>query len=284
MASTEQLVEQQKCTPHGNPTLLRCATCDTPVCPKCGRLTEVGQKCLGCAPLARHGRRSRSSRITSAVLFSGAAVAVVAGIAYVGSDSFQHSDPTPGLPPTTVAVAPVGGTVTDASTTFSVNSLECTQAGTVANGVNTGPTTKECLLTVGVRNLQRNDMQFRPDLQRLIDATGRSYAFDRLATTSRAEATGDDSLLRLIQPGQSVQLVLAFRIPSSAGLTMAEFHGVDVTAARQGGPGARVKVTVVTTPGTTAGSGAQGATAIPPRDSATSTSVPRLGGSVPGSG
>lgn len=222
------------------------------MCPKCGRLTEVGQKCLGCAPLPRRRRRSPASRIVSAVLFAGAAAALLAGIAYVGSDSFQKTDGTSkDTTPTTLA-AQVGAQVKDNGTTFSVSKLECSEVGFEQNGSTLGRQ-KRCLVAIRLKGDPGVQVRFRPELQRLVTAADGDYRFDAIRTIALAESagTGTQRLLEPIPTGSVVEGVLVFTVPSTAAITEIEFHGVSVSA--QGvpaasGKGVRVKVRPITLP------------------------------------
>lgn len=253
MASTEQLTEQQKCVPHGTPTLLRCASCDTPVCPRCGRLTEVGQKCLGCAPL-RHAR-SRRSRITSAVLAVGAVAAVVAGISYLSSDSFQKSGDT--APETRTTIAAVGTEVADSQLAFRVRKLECADRELEFDGETVRPQGQFCFLEISVRNDRRADAVLSGDEQYLIDSTGRRYDFDVKATLVNSAPTEQDMEeldffpFREISPGEDISGVLVYDIPTRARIVEAEFHGVVLDRdgiAYPSARGAKVKVSPVAAP------------------------------------
>lgn len=68
-----------RCEVHGTATRLTCAQCDTPICPRCMRRTDVGLRCGACAAPA-HSRRVPRRRVPRAL----AAVAV-AGMGAAGA-------------------------------------------------------------------------------------------------------------------------------------------------------------------------------------------------------
>ena len=64
------------CARHPNvETLLSCGRCDTPICPKCVVITDVGGRCPDCAPR----RRLPQFEVGPLHLLRGAAAALVAG-------------------------------------------------------------------------------------------------------------------------------------------------------------------------------------------------------------
>lgn len=227
MTTTEDTRGQQKCVPHGTPTLLRCATCDTPVCPKCGIWTEVGQKCPTCGP---HGRgRSRRRRIVSLSLTAAAAIAVVAFVAYLGSDAFQKTDATP---PPPVQTKGMGDEAIDQGVAFVVERFECAVQTLEFEGRQDEPNGRFCFLTVRVRNSRSNDAVFSGDEQYLVDAEKRRFDFDLEATILYARPTEEDLeaedifIIDELAPGEETQGVLVYDIPDSANIVEAELHGL----------------------------------------------------------
>jgi hypothetical protein len=65
-----------KCARHPNvDTQLRCGRCETPICPKCVVMTDVGARCPACAP----ARKLPQFEVGPLYILRGAAAALVAG-------------------------------------------------------------------------------------------------------------------------------------------------------------------------------------------------------------
>jgi len=70
--------EELRCARHPKvETRLRCGRCDTPICPKCMVMTDVGARCPDCAPR----RRLPQFEIGPVFLLRGLAAALAAGAA-----------------------------------------------------------------------------------------------------------------------------------------------------------------------------------------------------------
>ncbi len=68
--------EEMRCARHPKvETRLACGRCETPICPKCMVMTDVGARCPTCAPM----RRLPQFEIGPAYILRGLAAALVAG-------------------------------------------------------------------------------------------------------------------------------------------------------------------------------------------------------------
>lgn len=189
-------------------------------------MTEVGQKCLSCAPGGAPIRR-RSS-VLPAFLAIGAVVALVSAVFYVGSDSFQKS----GTPrsPSLAGPAPLGSVASDDGLAFRVRSLECTTNPLEVDNRQVAPVGRFCFLTVVVRNDRRVNARISNDTQYLLDATGARFRMDNEATLlyigpDDSSLFGALSLFRAIPPSETVTGVLVYDVPERGRITEAEFHG-----------------------------------------------------------
>ena len=78
------------CARHGTTTRLRCAECDTPICPACLVKTDVGLKCPDHAAAVVTPRLSPKRRMRGMVLAAVGLAAIVGGgatlVAGIGSN------------------------------------------------------------------------------------------------------------------------------------------------------------------------------------------------------
>lgn len=242
MTAPEGTVEELKCEQHGASTLLTCAQCGTPLCPRCAVWTEVGQKCATCSG-RKAAARSGRSRAGSLALIGLAVLVVGAGAFYLGSDAFQGSGDSDAKG-TAAAATPtvgVGEEVTQRGVTYLVSKFECggTEAGSGPGRVTAAG--QYCFLHVTVRNDGGNPVFFPVTQQYLLDATRRRFTVDPRATIANAVATdgqgAPSALTAQLNPGVEVSAVYVFDVPSGAAPAEAELHAI-----QPGSGGAIVRV------------------------------------------
>ncbi|MGH9177224.1 MAG: DUF4352 domain-containing protein [Acidimicrobiales bacterium] len=230
MTAPEGTVEELECEQHGAPTLLTCAHCGTPLCPRCAVWTEVGQKCATCSGRKAASRSARSRTATFA--FIGLAALVLgAGAFYLGSDAFQGSgNSDSSLAATGTPTVGVGEPVTQRGITYVVSKFECgvgsvgpASAGATAAG-------QFCLLHVTVRNDGGNPVVFPVTQQFLLDDTKRRYTVDPGATIANAVAadrqTTPSVLAGQLNPGAEVSNVYVYDVPAGVEPAAAELHAI----------------------------------------------------------
>lgn len=232
MAPPDDTPGQPRCVQHGTPTLLACARCETPLCPRCAVWTEVGQKCRNCA--GRPGGRTRPRAVPVALAVAGV-LAVVGATAYLGSDSFQASGTMSTGTTSTVPTVEMGREVTDQRLTYVVRSFNC-GAKEVGTGDNVQAASGHyCFLEVSVRNSGSNPASFLGDEQFLVDSAERRYVADFGATLNHALPDRTQFLTAVqLNPGGEIEGVLVYDVAESAAVQHAEFH-----AGAGGPPGGR---------------------------------------------
>lgn len=230
MVPPDEMQAELRCEEHGTATLLSCAQCDTPLCPRCAVFTEVGQKCRNCS-----GRRapSRSRRFAPLVLGLLAVAAIGGGAAYLASDAFQSTGSGSASATTTVPVVGIGTEVTDRGLTFMVNSFECgpKELGTEENRQMAAG--RYCFLDISVRNTGNSPAVFPGEQQFLIDSTERRHVADLRATINHALPERPQFLTNSqLNPGGEIEGVLVYDVAESAEVVEVEFH----TLASAGAP------------------------------------------------
>ena len=256
MPSTET-TDTTKCVAHGTPTLLRCAQCETPVCPKCAVWTEVGQKCPTCS-----GRKHVSGlrRHAPALVLGGGVVLLVLGLLYLGSDAFQGSDTEP---MEVEAPGAMGEEVSDGRLSFTVDRFECADQTLEYEGERAAANGTYCFVTVQVRNDGRREAVFFGGVQYLIDSSGRRYDVDPVATglylrpTPEQIEEEDFFFASELGPGEDTAGVLVFDVADDAEIIEIELHAADLGALDGISPpvGRGVKVTLKQSPATSTTSG-----------------------------
>lgn len=247
MDLSEDATSSRRCKQHDVPTLLSCARCDTPVCPRCTVWTVVGQKCMDCSGDRTPARRATERYVRPAIIV-GALLAIVMAVRFLDSDSVQRTSDTPFNNSGIVPVVEVGEKATDQGLAFVVNRFEC-GATEVGEGDDRSTAAGQfCILDITVRNEGANPAAFAAPAQLLRDEAARTYALDPRATasvsTSANRALG--SFLQL-NPGIEVQGLLVFDVPTATVPTEAELHGLAsglrVPVGRSsGGSGVRVRL------------------------------------------
>jgi len=254
MDLSEDTASSRLCKVHNVPTLLSCAQCDEPVCPRCTVWTVVGQKCTSCTgtklPTDRGARRFvRPAAIVGVLLV------VVLAVRFLGSDSVQRTNGrfTEPLAPVTVAI---GEQATDRGLAFVVNEFECG-----ASEIGEGPRRLQaagqyCTLDLTVSNNGSEPSAYSATSQLLIDGDGNTYAPDGVATGLAASAANrPPSTFQQLNPGIEIKGKLVFDIPKATVPTEAELHGLGsasglrLTSGRGGG--VRVLLPAGSTPGST---------------------------------
>lgn len=214
------------CVRHGTATLLRCAQCDTPVCPKCTVWTVVGQKCPTCVGRVDPTLAQRARRLAGPILVGLGVILALLSLKFLASGGFQKKSPRPSsqvdTQPATIAIGERG---TDEDLEFLVSRFECG-----ATQVGSGPGARSavgrfCLLDLKVRNRGNDPVQFTAMSQVLKDTAGRRYAFDARATLANLPSVSRDFLtFQQLNPGIEVQGVLVYDVPASVVPVVAELH------------------------------------------------------------
>ena len=256
MTNTET-TEVAKCVPHGTATLVRCAQCETPVCPKCAVWTAGGQKCPKCG-----GGKQQATGVRRwapiAVLVVGV-LAVVLGLLYLGSNAFKSS----GGSESVAAVAPgsMGEEVTDGGMAFTVERFECADQTLEFQGETATARGKFCFVTIQVRNDGRRDAVFFGGVQYLIDTRGRRYDADAEATIFYLKPTDeleeeDLFFAAELGPDDETTGVLVFDVAETADINEIELHAADLGDLDGLSPalGRGVSVTLKSSPATTTSS------------------------------
>lgn len=218
---TELSASQLRCVEHDAPTLLKCASCDTPLCPRCAVFTDVGQKCGDCTGRPKQRRGARAVPTVMALL---AVLAFLGGGLYLGSDAFQSSSVSTG-PTSTVPTVGIGDEVADRGLTYVVRSFECgaTEVGSgertmTANG-------RYCFLDLRVSNTGNDPASFPGGQQFLFDSANRRYIADFAATLIHAPPEAETSFIRMqLNPGGRFEGVLVYDVAEGATVEHAELH------------------------------------------------------------
>lgn len=239
MTAPEDTVEGLKCDQHGTPTLLTCAQCGTPLCPRCAVWTEVGQKCANCSGRRPAGRSTRSRAVPVVMGVLGVLV-LGGGALYLASDAFQGSGSTkvsadqPGGTP----LGTVGEEVTQRGVTYLVSKFECGAKEIGTAPVRTTAAGQYCFLHLNVRNDGANPVFLAGTQQVLLDDAKRRYNIDPGATIANASAGQRQSALgSQLNPGVEVSSVFVYDVPPDVAPAEAELH-----VRQAGGGGGIVRV------------------------------------------
>ena len=206
------------CELDGVPTRLRCAECETPICPACQVRTAVGFKCRDCAGVALAAR----SRRPTPLLLGGVVILLLAvAVVLLRPGSRTTVDPvgTPAVadsaPPT--AQAMIGEEARDGQLAFVVDDFGC---GTKAEP---GAAGKLCTLRLTVRNISGSPALLLGRFQYLVDGARRTYGADD--ALSRPQ-NGNRSLSEMtVNPDVVVPLVLLYDLPDTVEPVEAQFKG-----------------------------------------------------------
>lgn len=208
------------CELDGVPTRLRCAECETAICPACQVRTAVGFKCRTCVgvPEARRRRRPAPLPLGGAVL-----VVLALGAILLRPDTATTVDPVgpqavaDGAPPT--AQAMIGEEARDGQLAFVVDDFGC--------GPRPEPTGagKLCTLRLTVRNISGSPALFLGRFQYLVDDAQRTYGADEALSRARPENANRSLPDININPDVVVPLVLLFDVPDAVEPVEAQFKG-----------------------------------------------------------
>lgn len=217
--------QQVVCEKDNVPTRLRCAKCETAICPTCLVRTPVGYKCAQCAGAQGVGRRrGRSAAVPLAV---GGVVALVAVGIVVNLAKSPSSRPHPaadpvatqgvlagGQPPSREAM--IGEEARDGQLVFVVSDFSCEAKA---------PQDKLCQLRATVKNVSSSPAMFLGRFQYLVDGQGKTYGADDDLTRALPD-NGDRSLTEVnVNPDVVVPFVLVFDVPEPVQPTEAQFKG-----------------------------------------------------------
>lgn len=218
--------QQVVCEKDNVPTRLRCARCETAICPTCLVRTPVGYKCAACAGEQGAGRRrGRSAAVPLAV--GGVVVLVALGVVLnLGRSSSPKPPPPVADPVATQGVltgaqppsreAMIGEEARDGQLVFVVSDFSCEAKA---------PEGKLCQLRATVKNVSSSPAMFLSRFQYLVDAQGKTYGADDDLTRAVPD-NGDRSLTELnVNPDVVVPFVLVFDVPEPVQPTEAQFKG-----------------------------------------------------------
>lgn len=223
-APTRGPFTEEKCERDGVATLLRCAQCEKPVCPRCVVWTVVGQKCADCVGRKPLTAKDKARRLVLPGLILLGVLAVVVGVRYLTSGSFQRGTVVAG--PSLVDRIPtfdMGQSAADGDVDFVVNTFRC---GDKEVGSGPGARTavgRFCFLDLTMRNSGGQPVLFSPGGQFLKDDAGRTYGADPRATAQVAENSGF-SMTQQLNPGIEIQGVLVYDVPPTVSPEFAELH------------------------------------------------------------
>ncbi len=187
------------CERHGRVTSIACATCATPICPRCLVRTPVGFKCRACTGGARTRRRPRGLPIAAALL-AGAVVGLPVALSLLDERAERGSRPTVASSP----AAGVGDEVRDAGLTFVVRSFSCQG----------GADTQRCLMGLAAVNNGPGPEELFGGRQFLVDDVGRRYGPEETS----------DPFVEELNPGEEGELRLTFELPADVTIDQAELH------------------------------------------------------------
>lgn len=252
MDLSEDTASGRLCKVHNVPTLLSCAQCDEPVCPRCTVWTVVGQKCTTCTgtklPTAQGARRFIRPAVIVGVL-----LAAVVAVRFLGSDSVQRTNTRFNVPAAAPTVE-MGEQAIDRGLSFVVNSFECGGSELGEGPRRLQAAGQYCTMDLTVSNKGTEPAAYSGTSQLLVDSDGNTYAPDGMATSlASASANRPPSTFQQLNPGIEIKGLLVFDIPKATVPTEAELHGLGsglrLSSGRAGG--ARVLLPAGSTPKST---------------------------------
>lgn len=215
---------EEKCERHGVATLLRCAQCEKAVCPKCVVWTVVGQKCADCVGRKPLTAKDKARRLLLPGLILLGLLAVVVGVRYLTSGSFQRGTVVAG--PSTfdrTRTFDMGQAAADGDVDFVVNGFRC---GDKTIGSGPGARTavgRFCFLELSMRNSGGQPVLFSPGGQFLKDEDDRTYGADPRAM-AQVPGNGGFTTVQQLNPGIEIQGVLVYDVPPDVAPQFAELH------------------------------------------------------------
>lgn len=201
------------CQRDGERTVLTCARCATPICPRCLVRTPVGMKCIDCGGPGAGSRPVRPRRWLAPVGVAAIVLAALVVPRLQSSPSSSLSDP--GAPVSgTIVSEPlpvrIGQPTRDADLLLVVSAFEC--GGTTAAGGRLAQG-RFCFLSVGMRNVGTAPAVFLASAQMLADPLARRFGPDLSATAAHPANAGRDLASLVVNPGNEVQAVLVYDVP-----------------------------------------------------------------------
>jgi len=212
--------EDLVCRRDGTPTRLRCARCETGICPACLVRTPVGYKCAGCA-----GEREATGGRTRTGVLVASGVVVVALLIGVGLIRTSGRTPPDGVAVDTSTDEPadteqpmIGEEARDGQLVFVVDDFGCEAKRPPTTG-------RLCMLRFHVTNGSSSPAALLGRFQYLVDPQSKTYGADDALTRAISE-NGNRSLAELnINPEVTVALTFVFDLPDAVEPMGAQFRG-----------------------------------------------------------
>ena len=218
------------CKRDGVSTRLRCAKCETGICPACLVRTPVGYKCPTCAGDAGERRR----RPVRPLVVAGLGVVVL-----LGAVALLRTSGEPGAPavvpdaasaeaPTATQQAMLGEEVRDGQLAFRAEEFTCDGAQLpppAAARASAAAEGKICMLRLTVRNVSGAPAMLLGRFQYLVDGQSRTYGADQ-GLSAQLPENANRSLGEVnINPEVTVPLVLLYDLPGTVEPVEAQFRG-----------------------------------------------------------
>ena len=218
--------QQLVCERDGVSTRLRCAECESGICPACAIRTPVGYKCRSCV-----GESTRQRRRHPAVLLGAGAVviALLVGVNLLRQPAQTTHDPlanqTSAAGTAATRQAMIGEEARDGQLAFVVEDFSCGPERIPAGVAARSAQGKLCLLRLTVTNISGSPAMFLGRFQYLLDGQSRSYGADEGLTRAVPE-NANRSLSELnINPSTTVPMALLYDVPETLEPVEAQFKG-----------------------------------------------------------
>jgi hypothetical protein len=162
-------------------------------------------------------------------LLSGLAAAgalIILFLAGAAAENFGHRDQaaatTSPKPEPRAALPRLGKAVRDGRFEFVVRHVDCARTTVGVEHLKSTADGKYCVVTLSIRNIAGEPQIFLGKVQKAYDAAGTSYTEDAIASLYANQNTR--TLLRKIDPGDSVTGKMVFDVPKATTLTTLELH------------------------------------------------------------
>jgi hypothetical protein len=208
------------CERDGATTRLRCAQCDTGICPACLVRTPIGYKCSRCAGAAVDTRRR--TRTGRRVVLGAVLTALLALVSVLRSSGDIAPAPV-AVPPPATGAGParqpvIGEEAQDGQLVFVVDDFACSAKPADAGG-------KLCSLRFKVRNSSDSPALLLGRFQYLVDSQARTYGADEGLTRAAYEDSSRSFSDLNVNPGVVVALIFVFDVPDAVEPLEAQFRG-----------------------------------------------------------